>query len=151
LLSAQVIAMSGAQVLAVGKHRHKLDILKSYGIKTCLIDELSRERVDMVIECTGSPSGLREALRIVHPRGTIVLKSTFCEHPKLNLAPLVIDELTLVGSRCGPFLPALRLLEDNAINVLPLISKRFPLEEGVKAIQSAGEKKSVKILLDISA
>ncbi len=151
LLCAQVIAMSGPQVLAVGKHRNKLEILKKQGIRTCVVEELSREKVDVAIECTGSWSGLREAFKIVHPRGTVVLKSTLSGQSKINLAPLVINEITLVGSRCGPFSPALRLLEGNAIDVLSLISNRFLLEDGVKALQAAREGKTIKIVLDIAA
>ena len=150
VLCAQVLALSGAQILAVGKHRHKLEILKKRGIRTCLIDELTREKVHVVVECTGSPSGLREAFRVVHPRGTVVLKSTYAGQSKLDLAPLVIDELTLVGSRCGPFAPALRLLEEEKIDVLSLISKRFTLEHGVDALKAAKARKTMKVVLDIS-
>ena len=150
ILCAQVIAMSGAQVLAVGKHRHKLEILKKYCIRTCLIDELTREKVNVVVECTGSPSGLREAFRVVHPRGTVVLKSTFAGQPKLDLTPLVINEITLVGSRCGPFAPALRLLEDDAIDVISLISKRFTLDQGLNALKAAKARKTMKVIFDIS-
>jgi threonine dehydrogenase-like Zn-dependent dehydrogenase len=150
LLCAQVISMSGSQVLAVGNHPKKLEILEKQGIRTCLVDELSREKVDVVIECTGSPSGLREALKIVHPRGTVVLKSTFAGQSRINLVPLVINEITLVGSRCGPFPPALRLLEGEAIDVLSLISSRFSLDEGAKAIQAAKSRSSAKVVLDIA-
>jgi len=150
LLCAQVIAQTGAQVLAVGKHPQKLDILARRNIRVCLHDELSREKVDVVVECSGSPSGLREALRLVRPRGTVILKSTFAGEPRITLVPVVINEINLVGSRCGPFLPALRLLEDNAVDVVSLISKRFPLEEGDKAFQAARNRNTVKVVLDIS-
>jgi len=149
LLCAQVINMTGAQVLMVGKHQTKLEILKQKGIRTCLIDEISRERADVVIECTGSPAGLKEAFQIVHPQGTIVLKSTYAEQPEINLAPIVINEITIIGSRCGPFQPAIRLLENNSIDVLPLISERFPLEKGVSAIQAAKREETLKVILDI--
>lgn len=150
LLCAQVVAMTGAQVLAVGKYRSKLDILEKRGIKTCLIDELTREKADVVIECTGSPSGLQQAFKTVHPRGTIVLKSTFFAHSKINLVPIVINEVVLVGSRCGAFPPALRLLEDKTIDVVSLISQRYPLNEGVQAFQAAKRRDTVKIVLEIS-
>jgi len=147
LLCAQVIARSGAQVLAVGKHPEKLEILKKRGIRTCTIEELSREKADIVVECTGAPSGLKTAFDLVHPRGTIVLKSTYAEQPKLDLAPIVINEITGVGSRCGHFPPAIRFLEQEAI--VSLISQRFPLEEGVKALQAAKESDALKVVLDI--
>ena len=149
LLCAQVVTMTGAEVLMVGKHPKKLEILREKGIRTCLIDEISRERADVVIECTGSPAGLREAVKIVHPRGTIVLKSTYADQPKMNLVPIVINEITIVGSRCGPFQPAIRLLEKNSIDVLSLVSERFPLEEGARAIQAAKKKETLKVILDI--
>ncbi|HNR11904.1 MAG TPA: alcohol dehydrogenase catalytic domain-containing protein [Thermodesulfobacteriota bacterium] len=149
LLCAQVLAMTGAQVLAVGRHEEKLDIVRNLGIRTCLIDELSREKVDFVIECTGSPSGLEEAFKLIHPRGTIVLKSTFFVQPKLDLAPLVINEINLIGSRCGPFFPAIRLLEAHGATVEPLISDRFDLKDGIKALQAAKRKDTLKIVLDI--
>jgi len=149
LLCAQVITMSGAQVLAVGKHSEKLEILKKKGIRTCTIDELSREKADIVVECTGAPSGLRAAFNLVHPRGTIVLKSTYAEQPNLDLSPIVINEITVVGSRCGHFPPAIGFLEKNTIDVVSLISKRFPLEKGVKALQAAKGRDALKVVLDI--
>ncbi|MBN2468796.1 MAG: alcohol dehydrogenase catalytic domain-containing protein [Deltaproteobacteria bacterium] len=150
LLCAQVLTATGTQVLAVGKHQAKLNTLKQRGIRTCLVGELSRERADFVVECTGSPSGLKEALQIVHPRGTIVLKSTYRGQARINLAPMVIDEITIIGSRCGPFRPAIRLLEKNTIDVLSLISERFPLGKAPQAIQAALGKQTIKVLIDIS-
>jgi len=148
-LCAQVVKMSGAQVLAVGKHPEKLAILRKRGIRTCTVDELSREKADIVVECTGAPSGLKAAFDLIHPRGTIVLKSTYAEQPKLDLSPLVINEITVVGSRCGHFPPALRFLEQEAIDTTSLISKRFPLEKGVKALQAAKGSDTLKVVLDI--
>lgn len=150
LLCAQVIIRTGAQVLAVGKHPEKLEILKKRGIRTCTPDELSREKADIVVECTGAPSGLRTAFELVHPRGTIVLKSTYAEQPTLDLSPVVINEITVVGSRCGHFPPAIRLLEQGAVDTASLISKRFPLDEGVEALKAAEESDVLKVVLDIS-
>lgn len=149
LLCAQVIASSGAQVLAVGKHPDKLGLLKERGIRTCLKDELGRERADIVVEATGSPTGLSHALGAVHPRGTIVLKSTCAERSKIDLASLVINEVTVVGSRCGPFSFAIRLLETKAVSVLPLITHRFPLADGVRALEEARKGKSLKVVLEM--
>jgi len=78
-----------------------------------------------------------------------VLKSTYADQPKMNLVPIVINEITIVGSRCGPFQPAIRLLEKNSIDVLSLVSERFPLEEGARAIQAAKKKETLKVILDI--
>jgi len=149
ILCAQVIKMSGAQVLAVGKHLEKLAILGKRGIRTCTVDELSREKADIVVECTGAPSGFRAAFDLIHPRGTIVLKSTYAAHPKVDLSPIVINEITVVGSRCGSFPPAIRFLEQNAIDTESLISKRFPLGRGFAALRAAKESDVLKVVLDI--
>ena len=149
LLSAQVVSLTGAPVLAVGKHSGKLKILKQRGIRICFTDEVRGEKADVVVECTGSPSGFTQAMSLVHPKGTIVLKSTCAEHPAVDLSPIVINEITIVGSRCGPFQAALRLLATNTIDVLSLISRRFPLHQGLKAIQAVSDKETVKVLLEM--
>jgi 2-desacetyl-2-hydroxyethyl bacteriochlorophyllide A dehydrogenase len=149
LLCAQVMAFTGAQVLAVGKHPDKLQILKERGIRTCLKEELGRERADIVVEATGAAAGLTQALASVHPRGTIILKSTYAEKAKIDLAPLVINEVTVVGSRCGPFSTAIRLLETKAVNVLPFITHRFSLAEGVEALDEARKGRCLKVVLEI--
>ena len=148
LLCAQVINMTGAHVLTVGKYPEKLEILRKRGLRTCFIDELDREKARIVVECTGSPSGLREAFKLVHPRGTIVLKSTYAERSKIDLSPIVINEINIVGSRCGNFPSAIRLLASKKIDVVSLISSRFPLERGLEALQAAEEKTSLKVILD---
>ena len=150
LLSAQVLSLTGAEVLAVGRHREKLKILERRGIETALSEALGQRKFDVLVECTGSPSGLREALCLVRPRGTIVLKSTYAELPTLDLSPLVINEITLVGSRCGTFQAAIRLLESHHIDVLPLISQRFPLEKGLPGIEAAQGRETIKVLLEVS-
>jgi len=150
LLCAQVINMTGAQVLTVGKYPEKLEILRKRGLRTCFIDELGKEKADIVVECTGSPSGLKEAFKLVHPRGTIVLKSTYAERLKIDLSAIVINEINIVGSRCGNFSAAIRLLENKKIDVISLITSRFPLERALEALQTAEEKKSLKVILDIT-
>jgi threonine dehydrogenase-like Zn-dependent dehydrogenase len=149
-LCTQVMSLTGAQVQTVGKHLGKLKILKKRGIKTFRFDEVSQNRADFVIECTGSPAGFNAALNLVHPRGTIVLKSNYEVKPPIDLAPIVIDEITIIGSRCGPFPPAIRLLENKVIDVLSLISQRFPLDKALEAIKAAHQKENLKIILDIS-
>jgi threonine dehydrogenase-like Zn-dependent dehydrogenase len=126
-----------------------MEILKKRGIRTCTLDELSREKADIVVECTGAPSGLKTAFALVHPRGTIVLKSTYAELPKLDLSPVVINEITVVGSRCGPFPPAIRFLEQGGIDTVSLISRRFPLGKGVNALKAAKRSDALKVVLDI--
>jgi len=149
-LCAQVMSLTGADVLTVGKHLKKLTILKNKGIKTCRFDEVSPKKADVVIECTGSPAGFNAALNVVHPRGTIVLKSTYEVKPTIYLAPIVINEIMIIGSRCGSFPPAIRLLENKVLDVLSLISQRVPLDKAIEAIKTASQKEHLKIILEIS-
>jgi threonine dehydrogenase-like Zn-dependent dehydrogenase len=101
----------------------------------------------VVIECTGQPAGLALAKSIVRPRGTIVLKSTYHGESSLALSPFVVDEVTVVGSRCGPFAPALRILEQRLVDVACMISATLPLVEGIAAMQRANQQGVVKVLL----
>jgi len=150
-LCAQVVARLSDHVLVVGKHQEKLAILKSMGIATALLsDPLDERGSDIVVDCTGSESGLPTALRLVRPRGTIVLKTTVAGQQTLAWAPFVIDEVTLVGSRCGPFDRALDALERGEVSVGALISDRFDLSEGLEALTRAQTKAVLKVLLDVS-
>ena len=147
-LCAQVLASMADDVLVVGKHPAKLGLLEAMGLKTALLsDDLPRRAADIVVECTGSESGLPTALTLVRPRGTIVLKTTVAGTQTLAWAPFVIDEITLVGSRCGPFDRALEALEHGLVEVEPLIADRFHLSDGVKALRRAQEKGVLKVLL----
>ena len=149
-LCAQVLAGLSNHVLVVGKHKEKLALLESLGLATCLLSTLTMERMaDIVVDCTGSETGLPTALKLVRPRGTIVLKTTVAGTQTLPWAPVVIDEVTIVGSRCGPFDRALTALDDGRISVLPLISKRFDLSEGVAALELAKSQPVLKVLLDV--
>ncbi|HJT56305.1 MAG TPA: alcohol dehydrogenase catalytic domain-containing protein [Ktedonobacteraceae bacterium] len=154
-LAAQVLALSGCEVLMVGKHEEKLALAKSRGMRTLLLKDAAQmlpdigRRVDMVVECTGSAQGLELALQLVRPRGTVILKSTVADKSSLNLAPIVIDEIRVQGSRCGPFEPALRALSQKSIDVLPLISGRYSLDEGVAAFERAGQKGVLKVLMKV--
>jgi threonine dehydrogenase-like Zn-dependent dehydrogenase len=150
-LCAQVLARLSDQVLVVGKHPEKLSILASMGIATTLLSDPPDERsIDIVVDCTGSESGLPTALKLVRPRGTIVLKTTVAGQQTLAWAPFVIDEVTLVGSRCGPFDQALVALEQGRVSVQPLISDRFDLSRGLDALTRAQTKGILKVLLDVS-
>lgn len=150
-LCAQVLARLSDHVLVVGKHPEKLNILKAMGIATAMLsDSMEPRSFDIVVDCTGSESGLPTALRLVRPRGTIVLKTTVAGEQKLAWAPFVIDEVTLIGSRCGPFDKALTALEQGHVQVQPLISDRFDLSRGIDALARAQTKGILKVLLDVS-
>ena len=147
-LCAQVLAGLSDHVLVVGKHRQKLSLLDGLGIEGRLLHERPADRTaDLVVDCTGSESGLATALDLVRPRGTIVLKTTIARTQTLSLAPVVVDEVTVVGSRCGPFAAALDALAGGLIDVRPLISDRFDLSEGVRALERAAEPGVLKVLL----
>jgi threonine dehydrogenase-like Zn-dependent dehydrogenase len=150
LLAAQVLHQAGARVLAVGKHEEKLAILRDRGIETVTAACWNEAPADLVVEATGSSAGLAAAVAATRPRGTVVLKSTVADPALLNLAPLVINEITVVGSRCGSFPPALRALEMGSVDVRPLISACQPLSEAVEALQLAGAPSVLKVLLDCS-
>lgn len=151
-LCAQVLASVADDVLVVGKHQEKLALLEAMGLKTALlIDDLPQRSFDIVVECTGSESGLPTALKLVRPRGTIVLKTTVAGAQTMAWAPFVIDEITLVGSRCGPFARALNALEHGLVDVEPLITDRFSLSNGVMALQRAQQKGVLKVLIEMES
>ena len=150
-LCAQVLPSLSDHVLVIGKHPEKLAILSAMGIATMLLSDSMEERAfDIVVDCTGSESGLPTALRMVRPRGTIVLKTTVAGQQALAWAPFVIDEVTLVGSRCGPFDQALVALEQGHVKVEPLISERFDLSRGLDALARAQTKGILKVLIDVT-
>jgi threonine dehydrogenase-like Zn-dependent dehydrogenase len=148
LLVAQVLHQAGARVLAVGRHPEKLRILEKRDIETCLASDFRGELASLVVEATGSAEGFEQAVAVTRPRGTLVLKSTVAESPGTNLAPLVIDEITVVGSRCGPFPPALRALETRAVDVSSLMTDRMPLARADEALRRAGDPGVLKILIE---
>ncbi len=147
-LVARVLAGVAGTVTVVGHHPAKLALLAAAGITTRT--EPPRDRADVVIDCTGRAAGFATALRLVRPRGTLVLKSTVAARPgdpPIDLAPLVIDEVTVVGSRCGPFPPALAALASGRIAVASLVSGEYPLAEGVAAFAHAAQPPTLKVLL----
>ncbi|MGH7774168.1 MAG: MDR/zinc-dependent alcohol dehydrogenase-like family protein [Candidatus Binatia bacterium] len=147
LLCAQVLQLTGASVTVVGKHQKKLSHLEKLGIRTVMLSDWRARLVDVVVEATGSTSGLKMAMGATRPRGTLVLKSTLAEEHTLSLAPLVINEVTLLGSRCGLFPPALQALAQRKISVTPLIEKVYPLSDGIEAVTHAGRAGTLKVLL----
>jgi threonine dehydrogenase-like Zn-dependent dehydrogenase len=151
-LCAQVLASLSDRVLVIGKHRDKLAVLDALGIEGRLLDERPTTRdADIVVDCTGSETGLTTALELVRPRGTIVLKTTIAGTQTLSLAPVVVDEITIVGSRCGPFDRALDALAHGLVDVQPLISERFDLSDAVQAMRRAAEPGVLKVLLSVGA
>lgn len=151
-LCAQVLAWSGCEVLVVGKHESKLDVLSDLGIHTALLGDVTPQHdQDIVVDCTGSPTGLPTALQFVRPWGTVVLKTTVAGEQTLALAPIVIDEIRVIGSRCGPFPDAIAALNAGRISVKPLISDRFPLDDAVAALQHTASQPVLKVLLDVAA
>lgn len=149
-LCAQVLRHHGCCVRVVGKHDFKLNLLRDLGFECLTADQLpERREADMVVDCTGSPSGLSTALRIVRPCGTIVLKTTVAASQSMHMAPFVIDEIRLIGSRCGPFQPAIELLSAGVISTAPLITARYPLSSAIEAFEHATQKNSLKVLFTV--
>ncbi len=149
LLCAQTLALTGARVMLVGKHAEKLRIAGRRGIQTRLIDEacVPVRAFDVVVEASGAEAGFALALEMLRPRGTLVLKSTFHGATRIDSARIVVNEISVIGSRCGRFAPALELLKQNRIDVESLISEEYALRDGVRAMQRATEKGVIKILL----
>jgi len=149
LMCAQALHNKTTDVTLIGKHRQKLEIAERRGIDTLLLQDMEgiANIFDVVVEASGSESGFSLAMQILRPLGTLVLKSTFQGKTAIDAARIVVDEITVVGSRCGRFAPALELLKKNAIDVESLISDEFPLVEGLRAIERAAEPGIIKVLL----
>ena len=148
-LVAQTLALTGCALLVVGRHDAKLAVLAARGIETGRADRATRGAFDVAVECTGNPEGFAVAQRAVRPRGTLVLKSTYAGALTLDASAVVVQELTLVGSRCGPFAPALRLLEEQRVAVEPLIQARYALRDGLVAFEQAQRPGVLKVLLEM--
>jgi 2-desacetyl-2-hydroxyethyl bacteriochlorophyllide A dehydrogenase len=149
-LMAQSLALTGCRLRVVARHENQKAVLADRDIETVRETAVPCREEDVVVEATGSPGGLRLALDAVRPGGTIVLKSTYKGPTEVDFSPVVVNELRLVGSRCGPFEPALQLLESGAVDPLPLIAKRFPLRKGLAAFQHAAHPGILKVLLEIN-
>jgi threonine dehydrogenase-like Zn-dependent dehydrogenase len=149
LLICWALALRGAEVHLVGHHPEHLALARPYGVTTFLGKEFLGRDYETVVEASGSPGGLDLALERVRPRGTVVLKSTYVGHYGLDPAALVVPEVRLVGSRCGPFPPALRLMARGWIDPRPLIAHRLPLSQGLEAITRALQPGTLKVLLDM--
>ena len=152
LLCAQVLSKLNATVRCIGKHEAKLALCEKWGVKHRLLGDVGlRQDQDIVVDCTGSASGLTTAMAMVRPRGTLVMKTTVAadQTTGLDLSPIVVNEINVVGSRCGPFATALDALSREEIDVVSLISKRMKLSDGVEALKYADKPGVLKVLLEV--
>lgn len=148
LITALTLNALNYDVLLIGKHQNKLDIAKAQGVEVKLLQDLEvKKEYDVVVEATGSISGFETALALTKPRGVLVLKSTVAASKEFNLAPIVIDEITVLGSRCGQFGPAMRLLKNERIDFKPLISAVYPADKALEGFEKNKEKDTLKVLL----
>lgn len=148
LTTALTLNAFNYDVTLVGKHQNKLDIAKAQGVKTIHLDDLDvKPEWEVVVEATGSISGFETAMALTKPRGTLVLKSTVAGSKEFNLAPIVINEITVLGSRCGQFKPALRLLENNRIDFKSFISGIYAVDDAIEAFEKNKDKDTLKVLI----
>ncbi len=150
VLCAQILGLSGCAVTLLGRHSENAAWLNDMGITLTSNPGQIPRGVDVIVEATGSSEGLSTALQLIRPRGIIVLKSTYHGKLSLDMAEFVIQEISLIGSRCGPFAPAIRLLEAAHIRVDPLIHAHYPLTEGMKAMEKAAERGVLKVMLHMA-
>jgi threonine dehydrogenase-like Zn-dependent dehydrogenase len=146
-LVAQVLARTGAPVTLLGRRPDRADLARAWGCDFALASEYDGPPADIVVDCTGSAAGFEQAMRFTRPRGILVLKSTVAEGVPLNLAPLVINEITVVGSRCGPFPPAIQALAERTVDVESLLKEVRPLDEGLAAFAEAARPGMLKVAL----
>jgi threonine dehydrogenase-like Zn-dependent dehydrogenase len=147
LLVGQVLKAHGAEVHQYGRHKDKLRIATNAGIEARVARKLPQSEYGLVVDATGSSDGLRQAVQMAKPRGTVVMKSTVHGVVRLDSAPVIVNEITLVGSRCGRFEPALRLLRTRQVNVENLISEILPLKDAPLAFRRAAAPGVLKVLL----
>ena len=149
LLCAQVLGTTGAVVTLIGRHANKLQIAQNRNVETMLSDKTRQRQgeFDVVVEASGSAAGFDQALDLLRPRGVLVLKSTFHGATGVDAARIVVNEISVVGSRCGRFAPALKLLSERAVDVESMISEEFKLADGVRALARAADPGIMKILL----
>jgi threonine dehydrogenase-like Zn-dependent dehydrogenase len=150
-LVAQTIALTGCDLLVVGRHGDKLANLEKRGIKTGFADTVAERSFDISVECTGNSEGFAIACSALRPRGVLILKSTYAGNLSFDASGLVVDEITLIGSRCGPFAAALELLAQGKVDVTSLIHAKYSLAEGLTAFEKAQTKGVLKVLLEISS
>ena len=147
-LIARVLAATGCELDVSARYDRQKELLAEAGIRSVSPEAFRVQPYDIVVEATGSAEGLEDALSLVRRRGTIVLQSTVAGAREMNLTPVVVNEITLIGSRCGPFAPALRALAAGEIDVKPLVTAVYGVDDALEAFERAGEKESLKILVD---
>jgi threonine dehydrogenase-like Zn-dependent dehydrogenase len=143
LLIAQVLQAHGAQVTLYGRHPEKMHIAERRGVRVGVVEETYA----LTVECTGSAQGLRQAIGMTRPRGTVVMKSTVSGEVSIDTAPAIVNEISLIGSRCGRFAPAIELLRKGSVDVLSMLAAEFPLAEAGRAFAEASRRGVLKVLL----
>lgn len=146
-LIAQTLALTGCDLHVLARHQLQKDLLTARGIRIISEADIQPHKWDVVVEVTGSPDGFNIARKAVRPRGTLVLKSTYKGDMSVNFSSIVVDEVNIVGSRCGPFAPALRLMEKREVDPTVLIADEFRLKDAMKAMEKAAEAGVLKVLL----
>ena len=146
-LIARTLALTGCDLKALARHENQKQLLASFGIPSISEEDVHKGKFDIVVEASGSPAGFVLARMAVRPRGTIVLKSTYRGEQETDFSSLVVDEITIVGSRCGPFPPALELLDNKAIDPVDLIEARYGLSDGLEAVKHAARPGALKVLI----
>ena len=149
LLINHALSTTGASITHTGKHTQKLNLVRDTNCQTVFIDEMPDELYNIVIEATGSISGFEFSLKYTKPRGTLVLKSTLANNQQLNMNPVVVNEITIIGSRCGEFQPALNYLA-SGVDLTQLITGVYPIDNGLEAFQMAKRKGALKVLIDFT-
>jgi threonine dehydrogenase-like Zn-dependent dehydrogenase len=150
LLAAQVLKLTGANLQVIVRREKQAALLRQWEIATITRDRVPDRSADVVVDCTGVPDGFAQALDMLKPRGTLVLKSTYQGLPQANLTRVVVDEIRVIGSRCGPFEAALRLLGNKLVDVEALIEACYPLDKGLNAFEHAMQPGTLKVLLAMS-
>jgi threonine dehydrogenase-like Zn-dependent dehydrogenase len=148
-LVAQTLALTGCQLRVVGRYGPKRALLEARAIQVIREDEIQTGGFDVAVECTGNHLGFGAAVKALRPRGTLVMKSTYADTLTLNASTIVVNELTLIGSRCGPFPKAISLLAHGAVDVAPLVQARYPLERALDAFDHAQRPGTLKVLFDV--
>lgn len=146
-LVAQVLWLYCKNLVCVGKHEWKMELLNRLGIATAHVNDPLERGADIVVEATGSHEGFARALELVRPEGTVVLKTTVAHPTAVELSAPVINEVKIIGSRCGPFRPALEALSMGNVEVRPMISATYDLRDGEEALRRAGEPDVLKVVL----
>lgn len=147
LLIAQVLRLLGSDLAVVAKHAKQFELLEKMGIKAIKADSIQKWEYDVVVEVTASPVGFELARHALRPEGKLVLKSTYKGSIELNMSSIVVDELKIIGTRCGPFPPAIRLLDMKVVDPTPLIEEIIPLSEGLRAFEKAVTPGALKVLI----